>query len=112
MKVLFVTTTPFLSEPLGAMLLAAICRRAAHDTRLAILRSGCFLDTVRAYQPDLIAYSAMSTELRFFRDADAELRKWIEKNGKRIVRIMGGPHPTYRLVSPSYRLCDQTGDRQ
>jgi len=95
MKVLFVTSTPFLSEPLGAMLLAAICRRAGHDTRLAILRSGGFLDTVRSYQPDVIAYSAMSTELRFFRDADAELRKWMEKNGKRIVRIMGGPHPTY-----------------
>ena len=95
MKILFVNAVAFLSEPIGTMLLSAICRREGYDTKLAILSETNFIETVNSYQPDVVAYSAMSADIQTFIDADKKLRSWMDGKGKKILRIMGGPHPTY-----------------
>lgn len=95
MKVLFVIHGANLSEPLGPMLLSAVCKKAGHSTALTILEYGGFLEKVRDWQPDVVAYSAMSAGIELFRAADAQLRAWTRQRGQRVFRIMGGPHPTY-----------------
>jgi radical SAM superfamily enzyme YgiQ (UPF0313 family) len=82
-------------EPLGVLLLAAIARRAGHDTGLAVLRSHGLVRAARRFRPDVIAYSTSSADLPIVQQADAELRNWIASEGLKIRRIMGGPHPTY-----------------
>ncbi|MFA4851416.1 MAG: radical SAM protein [Bacteroidales bacterium] len=95
MKILFVCTSMFLSEPIGLMQLSAICKTAHHDTRLAVLNRGNFLEEILRYEPDLVAYSAMTVNINLFKEADAKLRRYLTANNKSVVRVMGGAHPTY-----------------
>lgn len=95
MKVLFVIYELFFSEPLGAMLLSSICRKAGHKTRLAILREHNLTAVLEEYDPDLIAYSAMTPDEPSFKTADKSVLAWMDRRGRRVPRIMGGPHPTF-----------------
>ena len=115
MKILFVTSHAFLLEPLGTMLMSAIGRNYQHKIRLVILRRGNVVQQVDRWKPDVVAYSAMSTDMPMFRAVDKEIRKKYASNGKMPFRIMGGPHPTY---SPSViddlqldAICQGDGDR-
>ena len=115
MKVLFVTFTPFLSEPLGAMLLSAICRREGHRTKLTVAEDRRFGAILESWAPEVIAYSAMTTEIPSFRTADEQVRQWARSRRLKPFRIMGGPHPTF---SPGIldelkldAICQGDGDR-
>ncbi|NLF58427.1 MAG: hypothetical protein GX580_12400 [Candidatus Hydrogenedens sp.] len=74
MRVLFVISTPSGIEPLGAMLLAAICLREGHEVSCAISRRGGLLEKARAFDPDVVAYSASSADMDHLREADRPLR--------------------------------------
>ena len=37
MKVLFVVADIYFSEPLGIMILSAVCKKAGHNTRLVVV---------------------------------------------------------------------------
>lgn len=102
MRILFVTVTPYLIEPLGVMLLGAIARREGHETKLVFLRRVNLLKAVRSYRPDVIAYSTPSADVPVVREADAELRAWLRAGNQRLWRVMGGPHPTY-----APEICDE-----
>lgn len=95
MKVLFVVSDLFYSEPLGAMMLSGKCKRHGHDTRLAVIRSHNLAEILESYEPDVIAYSAMTSDEYLFKQADQVVRDWSIRRGKGVPRIMGGPHPTY-----------------
>ncbi len=95
MRVLFVIAHLFYNEPLGAMMLSAVCRKAGHKTRLAILDKGQLESSLEDFDPDVVAYSAMSADEGMFRQADATVQAWSARHGKRPARIMGGPHPTF-----------------
>jgi radical SAM superfamily enzyme YgiQ (UPF0313 family) len=95
MKVLFVVSDLFFSEPLGAMILSAVCKAAGHVTRLSVLKGGDMAADLDAFEPDLLAYSAMTPDEHLFADADRVAQAWAAQRGRRLVRVMGGPHPTY-----------------
>lgn len=97
MRVLFVVSTPSGIEPLGVMLLSAICRRHGHETFLAVSRRpGALLTAAQRFNPDAVAYSMASADMDHLKDADRPLVEWLsQKRGRRVLRIMGGPHPTY-----------------
>ncbi len=95
MKILFVNSDIFLTEPVGLLYLSAVLKRNHYDTSLTALRKESFREKLDTYNPDVIAYSAMSPEARLFINADAIAKKWIADSNKRVLRIMGGPHPTY-----------------
>jgi len=70
---------------------------------------------VRRFTPDVVAYSAMSAHIPKVKEADAGLRALAAAEGKRVYRIMGGPHATY---SPGIlgemglnAICQGDGDR-
>jgi anaerobic magnesium-protoporphyrin IX monomethyl ester cyclase len=95
MRILFIIADIFLGEPLGVLQLSAILKAAGHETRLITLRRHSLPETLKVYQPDVVAYSAMSPESAYFEKADQFVRQWISISGLRVIRIMGGPHPTF-----------------
>jgi len=95
MKVLFVVSQIFYSEPLGVMQLSAIVKQQGGQTKLSILKNGMLMKDIEEFQPDIIAYSVMSPDAHIFEENDKAAKAYIVNSKKKIVRIMGGPHPTY-----------------
>lgn len=95
MKILFVIADVFLSEPLGLMQLSAICKSNDWDTRLATIRRHNVVNAVNTYQPDIIAYSAMSPDVQKFKTVDKAIIENSRNGATLPCRIMGGPHASY-----------------
>jgi len=95
LKILFLNADIFFSEPIGVMTLSAICKSLNHETKLIALKKHSLIKTLNDFNPDLIAYSAMSADIDLFRKADESVIKWCSNKGKKITRIMGGPHATF-----------------
>lgn len=93
MRILFITSDITIGEPLGILQLSAILKKAKHLTMLLSLKHHSLERTLEEFRPDIIAYSAMTSDLHLFVKADMKIKKLIKK--KRILRIMGGAHPTY-----------------
>jgi len=95
MKILYVISELFFSEPMGVMQLSSISRKNGHETRLVSLKDHSLAEMLEKASPDLVCYSVMSSDEYLFIEADKEIVSWINKNKKFVPRIMGGPHPTY-----------------
>jgi len=95
MKILFVVEKIVLSEPLGVMQLSSICRQQNHHTRLVSLSKTPILRAIDEYNPDIIAYSTMTSSADLFIKADRLVKEYLKRSNKSVARIMGGPHPTY-----------------
>ncbi|OAN54995.1 B12-binding domain-containing radical SAM protein [Magnetospirillum moscoviense] len=95
MKILFVTSHLFYSEPLGVMLLSAIAKRKGHQTRLCVLTRQSMEEALREFEPDVIGYSTITANEQFFIDGDNEVKDYMRQTGRKVWRVMGGPHPTY-----------------
>lgn len=92
-RVLLCVTDVFLGEPNGILQLAAILKRDGHAVRLLALRRQSLVHELTQWNPDIVAYSAMSSEIPLFRKADAQVCTWAKE--RRVLRIMGGAHATY-----------------
>ena len=95
MKVLLVIGNIFFSEPHGVMALAAACRKSGHSVRMTTLTKHSLPSVLDEFEPDFIAYSAMSPEMALFQEADKTVLAYAAKRGKRLPRIMGGAHATH-----------------
>ena len=95
MRILFVVADIYFSEPLGVMVLSAVCKKAGHDTRLAIIANSDLLEVLDDFVPDLVAYSTMTSDETAFSNANTLIKAWSHNRGHPVKRIMGGPHPTY-----------------
>lgn len=93
MRILLCVADVFLGEPNGALQLAAIAKRDGHEVKLLALRRGSLTGVLSQWNPDIIAYSAMSPEIPLFRFADAQVCTWAKN--RRVLRVMGGAHATY-----------------
>lgn len=93
MRVLFITSDITVGEPLGILQLSAILKKDGHLTRLLSLKHHSINSILEEFKPDIIAYSAMTSDLHFFKEADIKISRLI--GGQRILRIMGGAHSTY-----------------
>lgn len=95
MNILFVTSHLFFAEPIGIMQLSAICKGLGHRTRMSVIAKGTLAKELETFQPDVIGYSAMSADMALFVQADRAVEAYLKRTGRRVLRIMGGPHPTY-----------------
>lgn len=95
MRVLFVISDIFLGEPIGVLQLSAIVKAEGHQSRLLPLRQQALAAALDREEPDLVAYSTMSPETALFAAADEVVRAWGGRRGRRPLRVMGGPHPTF-----------------
>lgn len=96
MRIMFMIADAYFSEPLGVMLLSAICKKAGHQTKLAIIkRHHDLASLLDSFQPDVVAYSTMTSDELLFSQANDVVKAWSTSKNKPLKRIMGGPHPTY-----------------
>lgn len=95
MRILFVLNIPYAIEPHGVMLLSSICKNAGHEVQLTLLKKDSLIKRVQEFNPHVVAYSVIGSEIDIFAAADEKLRRYCEESGTRIFRIMGGPHPTF-----------------
>lgn len=95
MRILFTLAIPFVLEPMGVLLLSALCKRNGHQAALTIVKGEDFIDRVKSFHADVVAYSVIGGDIEIIKQADLRLRNYIQKSGEPIFRIMGGPHPTY-----------------
>jgi radical SAM superfamily enzyme YgiQ (UPF0313 family) len=95
MKLLFIVSELILSEPIGVMQLSAICKKHNHSTKLISLKQHNLYAALKEYSPDVIAYSVMTPDANLFVETDKLVKDWMKSHNKSLVRLMGGPHPTY-----------------
>ncbi len=95
MRILFVVADIYFSEPLGVMILSAVCKQAGHQTRLAVIARSNLEEILDDFLPDAIAYSTMTSDETSFVNANNTIMTWSDGRNHPLMRIMGGPHPTY-----------------
>ncbi len=95
MRILFVNSHAFYSEPLGTLQLSAVCKEMGHDTRLVFLNRQAISEVLDEFEPDVVAYSVMTPNEHIFLKADEAVKAYTKRRGKNVVRLMGGPHATY-----------------
>jgi anaerobic magnesium-protoporphyrin IX monomethyl ester cyclase len=95
MRILFVCKNINLSEPMGILSLSAVLRRAGHETCLALAERRGFLGCVREFGPDILAYSVTTGFHLYYVGLNRQLKKELEKTGKQVLTLIGGPHATF-----------------
>ncbi len=95
MRILLIVPELFFSEPLGLLQISAACRAVGHTTRLCALSRDSIAKVLDDFQPDLVGYSVMTPNEPAFAAANAEVLDYQKRTGRRVYRIMGGPHPTF-----------------
>ena len=91
MRILFVEALYKSTEPMSIMLLSSLAKQKGHKTFLHVLTSGGLELVLREIRPDIVAYSAMTGDHRYFIEAN----KTVKERDKNIFTIMGGRHPTF-----------------
>jgi len=91
-RVLFIYKDVTLTEPLGVLYLAAALRRAGHDAALALADRGDFLARVRAFAPDVLAYSVTTGYQKYYLELNRTLRAALARP---VLSAFGGPHATF-----------------
>ena len=76
LKVLFVVADVYFSEPLGIMILSAICKKKGYPTRLGIVARENLIEILNDFQPDVIAYSTMTSDENSFAHANDIIQAW------------------------------------
>lgn len=113
MRVLFVIRVPYAIEPHGVLLLAALCEKAGHTAALCILTQEKLWQRVASFRPDVVAYSVIGSDIDAFKEADTILLSKL--GGRRVFRIMGGPHPTFfpRVLNEMHldAICQGEGEK-
>ena len=95
MRILFLVNPVFNSEQIGILTLTAMLKQDRHSVSLLSMngKSSHWLnEKIRQMEPDIVAYSAMSTEIRGFLQINRILKK---KSKRKFKSIFGGPHPTF-----------------
>jgi len=73
------------------MLLSALAKQRGHQTYLYVLTQNNLVEVLNEIDPDVVAYSAMTGDHRFFVDANRVVKHY----NRNIFTIMGGRHPTF-----------------
>lgn len=89
MKVLFLTEK-FTVEPLGMAYLASALKKAGFDVDLIRVDLPGYLDEIKKYRPDVLAYSLTTGKHRKFIDLNKKIKEQVPA-----LSVFGGAHPTY-----------------
>jgi anaerobic magnesium-protoporphyrin IX monomethyl ester cyclase len=95
MRILFICKNINLSEPMGILSLSAVLRAAGHQTGLALAERNGFFDRVEEFRPDVLAYSVTTGFHRYYVDLNRRVRAELERKGRRVLTLIGGPHATF-----------------
>lgn len=103
LKVLFVIDGEDFIDPMGPAYLLAAAKRVGHEGDVLILsNSKNPFEEIRDYEPNVVAYSAVTgTHQRYF-----AFNKALKEFFPKIFTIMGGAHPTYYPECVNYQPID------
>ena len=90
MKVLFINEY-LPQEMLGVMWLSRAIKDAGHETKGLFLPDKEWIEKVKEYNPDVVAYSTTTGMQQYFVDLNRKVKDVLPD----VFSIMGGPHPTY-----------------
>ena len=90
MRVLFINDY-LPQEMLGVMWLSRAIKDAGHETKALFLPDRDWLDKLKEYNPDVVAYSATTGMHLYFCDINKKVKQVLPN----VFAIMGGAHPTY-----------------
>ncbi|HOX38738.1 MAG TPA: radical SAM protein [Candidatus Brocadiia bacterium] len=93
MKILFIKRNIAFWEPLGIMYLSGALRKGGHETGFLFSTRKDFLDRVREFRPDVLAYSVTTGSHAYYLSLNREIKRQLPE--LRMISVMGGPHPTY-----------------
>jgi len=88
-RVLFVVKD-FIIEPLGIAYLSACLKDAGHEVSLVRPDVQDAVSYIKTWKPDVLAYSVVTGEHRYYQELNLELRKYTSA-----LSIFGGPHCTF-----------------
>jgi radical SAM superfamily enzyme YgiQ (UPF0313 family) len=94
MKVLFISEY-LPQEMLGLMWLSRAVKNAGHESKALFLPDRQWLDKVKEYNPDVLAYSVTTGMHLYF----ADINRSVKRVAPNALSVFGGPHPTF---SPEY----------
>jgi len=80
-------------EPQGIMQLSSVLKQAGHEVGLAIAAQEDPVQVAREFEPDILGYSVMTGSQRYYFDLNLRIREAL--NGKQVMSVFGGPHPTF-----------------
>lgn len=89
MKVMFIVNDLGVNEPFGPMILSAVLKKKGHETILGVLQGEDVERKVRAWKPDVLAYSMMSVDMKEMKRFNDRVR-----GSNRVFTLLGGPHAT------------------
>ena len=89
MRVMFIVNDLGVNEPFGPMILSAILEKRGHATTLGALQKEDTERKIRAWKPDLLAYSMMSVDMKDMKKFNDTLRRKTN-----IFTLLGGAHAT------------------
>ena len=95
MRIVFILNPVFYGERIGILTLASVLKQDDHGVLLLNIngkREPWLKERIRQIQPDIVAYSTMSTEVADFLKFNRMIK---QSDGKRFKSIFGGPHPTF-----------------
>jgi anaerobic magnesium-protoporphyrin IX monomethyl ester cyclase len=95
MQVLFIVNALHLTERIGILTLSSVLKQAGQKVLLYNVRGrskATILRDIGSIRPGVLAYSAMSTEIRPLLRINRIIRRGIQNGVK---SIFGGPHPTF-----------------
>jgi anaerobic magnesium-protoporphyrin IX monomethyl ester cyclase len=95
MRILFIFKDINLIEPLGILYLAAVLRQAGHEPDLEVVARNNFHSHVKAFRPDILAYSTTTGFYQFYKEVNRQLKDELARDGRRVISIVGGPHATF-----------------
>ena len=78
-------------EMLGVMWVSRSLKDAGHDVKALFVPDKDWLDKVKEYQPDIVAYSVTTGMHLYFRDLNLKVKEILPN----VISVFGGPHPTY-----------------
>jgi anaerobic magnesium-protoporphyrin IX monomethyl ester cyclase len=77
-------------EPIGIMQMSAILQQHGHEVRLTVVATEDPVETVRKWQPGILAYSVWTGGQRYYMALNRRLREHVDA-----FSAFGGPHATF-----------------
>ena len=105
MNIQFLLKNTGMFERLGIMTLSSSLKSKGHDVKLTLteeLNENEIIDTVKKYNPQVLAYSIMTGEHIYH----IELNEMVRSHYPNAFSVFGGPHPTYspEMIEKNYVL--------
>ncbi|MGB8874094.1 MAG: hypothetical protein ACLPOQ_06900 [Desulfobaccales bacterium] len=82
MRIIFIVSDLFIGEPIGILQLSAILKQAGHAKEWVSIKKHSHKEALSSFNPDAIAYSTVSPDVPFFRNADKVVRDWVNQKGQ------------------------------